>query len=64
MRLTIEVWRQAGPAAKGAFEPHELDGLDRHMSVLELLDALNERLVEEGKEAVAFESDCRERVAR
>ena len=60
MRLTLEVWRQAGPDAAGAFESYEMDGLDRHMSVLELLDALNERLVDEGKEAVAFESDCRE----
>ena len=60
MILTLEVWRQAGPDAAGAFESYEMDGLDRHMSVLELLDALNERLVDEGKEAVAFESDCRE----
>ena len=60
MKLKLEVWRQDGPDAKGALESHEMDGLDRQMSVLELLDALNEKLVDEGREPVAFESDCRE----
>lgn len=60
MRLTVEVWRQAGPQAPGRFETHVVDGLEPQLSVLELLDALNEQLVDSGHEPVAFESDCRE----
>ena len=60
MRLQVEVWRQADPTAKGRFETHEVDGVEPHLSVLELLDALNEQLIDDGKEPVAFASDCRE----
>lgn len=60
MRLTVEVWRQAGPEAPGRFETHVVDGVEPQLSVLELLDALNEQLVDGGDEPVAFESDCRE----
>jgi succinate dehydrogenase / fumarate reductase, iron-sulfur subunit len=60
MKLTLKVWRQAGPDAPGDFETHELDGVTEHMSFLELLDVLNERLIADGREPVAFESDCRE----
>lgn len=60
MRLRVEVWRQAGPADRGHFETHEVDGLEPHLSVLEMLDALNEQLIDAGREPVAFESDCRE----
>jgi succinate dehydrogenase / fumarate reductase iron-sulfur subunit len=60
MRLTLRVWRQAGPAAPGAFETYEVDQLSEEMSFLELLDVLNERLIADGREPVAFDSDCRE----
>jgi succinate dehydrogenase / fumarate reductase, iron-sulfur subunit len=60
VRLTLRVWRQAGPAAPGAFETYEVDELSEEMSFLELLDVLNERLIAEGREPVAFDSDCRE----
>jgi succinate dehydrogenase / fumarate reductase iron-sulfur subunit len=60
VRLTLRVWRQAGPEAPGAFETYEVDELNEEMSFLELLDVLNERLVGEGREPVAFDSDCRE----
>jgi succinate dehydrogenase iron-sulfur subunit len=60
MRLTLRVWRQAGPSAPGAFETYEVDELSEEMSFLELLDVLNERLIAEGREPVAFDSDCRE----
>ena len=60
MRLTLRVWRQAGPEAPGAFETYEVDELSEEMSFLELLDVLNERLIAEGREPVAFDSDCRE----
>jgi succinate dehydrogenase / fumarate reductase iron-sulfur subunit len=60
VRLTLKVWRQAGPDAPGAFETYEVDGVSEEMSFLELLDVLNERLIADGREPVAFDSDCRE----
>jgi succinate dehydrogenase / fumarate reductase iron-sulfur subunit len=60
MKLTLRVWRQAGPDAPGAFETYDVDGVTGEMSFLELLDLLNERLVSEGREPIAFDSDCRE----
>ncbi len=60
MRLTLRVWRQAGPDVEGAFETYEVDELSEEMSFLELLDVLNERLIADGREPVAFDSDCRE----
>ena len=60
MKLTLEVWRQPSTNAQGTWERHELDGLEPAMSILEMLDALNEQLIANGKEQVAFESDCRE----
>ena len=60
MRLTLRIWRQAGPEAPGDFETYDVDGLSEEMSFLELLDVLNERLTGDGREPVAFDSDCRE----
>ena len=60
MRLTLRVWRQAGPQAPGEFATYEVDGLTEEMSFLELLDVLNERLTAAGSDPVAFDSDCRE----
>ncbi len=60
MRLTLEVWRQAGPRAPGAMTRYDVADVNADMSFLELLDLLNERLGAEGVEPVAFEHDCRE----
>ncbi len=60
MRLTLKVWRQAGPAAKGRLVRYQVDDADADMSFLELLDVLNERLTADGDEPVAFDHDCRE----
>jgi succinate dehydrogenase / fumarate reductase iron-sulfur subunit len=60
MKLTLRVWRQAGPDVAGDFETYEVDGITDEMSFLELLDLLNEQLTAGGREPVAFESDCRE----
>jgi succinate dehydrogenase / fumarate reductase iron-sulfur subunit len=58
--LTLRIWRQAGPADEGHFEDHTVAEISDEASFLELLDILNERLIEEGKEAVVFDHDCRE----
>jgi succinate dehydrogenase / fumarate reductase, iron-sulfur subunit len=60
VRLTLRIWRQAGPEAPGDFATYEVDGLTEEMSFLELLDVLNEQLIAGGDEPVAFDSDCRE----
>ena len=60
MRVLLHVWRQAGPQQPGRFERYEVPDVSEHMSFLEMLDVLNERLVAEGREPAAFEHDCRE----
>ena len=60
MRFALKIWRQPTGADGGAFERHEIDGIDPDASMLEMLDILNERIIGEGGEAVAFDSDCRE----
>jgi succinate dehydrogenase / fumarate reductase iron-sulfur subunit len=60
MKLTLNIWRQAGPESEGQFETHALDGVSEDMSFLEMLDLLNQKLVMSGSEAVAFDHDCRE----
>lgn len=60
MKLTLKVWRQKNSNAKGAFETYQVDGISKDMSFLEMFDVLNERLINEGKEPIAFDHDCRE----
>ena len=58
--ITLRIWRQAGPQAKGHFEEYRIDSITDEASFLEMLDILNDNLVHEGKEAVVFDHDCRE----
>ena len=60
MKIKLRIWKQENPKAKGKFEKYELDSVDAEMSFLEMLDALNEKLIKEGQEPVVFEHDCRE----
>lgn len=60
MKLHLRIWRQEGPDAEGRLEEHTLDNVQEDSSFLEMLDLLNERLISEGKEAIAFDHDCRE----
>lgn len=60
MRITLKIWRQGGPSAKGDMVTYQLDDVSPDMSFLEMLDVLNEKLNNEGTEPVAFDSDCRE----
>ena len=60
LNLTLKVWRQAGPKAKGAFETYQLNNVSPDCSFLEMMDILNEQLINEHKEPVAFDHDCRE----
>lgn len=60
MNLTLKVWRQKSADAKGAMETYKVSDISEHMSFLEMMDVLNEHLISEGKEPVAFDHDCRE----
>jgi succinate dehydrogenase / fumarate reductase iron-sulfur subunit len=59
MKLTLKVWRQKDNKSKGNFETYSVEA-NEHMSFLEMMDVLNERLISEHKLPVAFEHDCRE----
>lgn len=59
LQLTIKVWRQSQKKADGHFESYKVKA-NEHMSFLEMLDVLNEQLVNEKKDPIAFEHDCRE----
>jgi len=60
VKITVRIWRQKNADAKGTMETYGLDDVSEHMSFLEMLDVLNEQLTVEGKDPVAFDSDCRE----
>lgn len=60
INITLKVWRQADAKSKGRFETYQLKNITTDSSFLEMMDILNEQLVNEGKEPVAFDHDCRE----
>jgi succinate dehydrogenase iron-sulfur subunit len=60
MNLTLKVWRQKDAKDKGGLETYQIKDVSEHSSFLEMLDMLNEQLINEGKEPVAFDHDCRE----
>ena len=60
VKVHLRVWRQAGHDAPGAFEDYDLDDVSPDMSFLEMFDVLNEQLIAEGREPIAFDHDCRE----
>ena len=60
INITLKVWRQKGSKEKGRFEEYKLNGVSTDSSFLEMLDLLNEQLINEGKEPVVFDHDCRE----
>jgi succinate dehydrogenase / fumarate reductase iron-sulfur subunit len=60
MRVHLRVWRQDATDAPGKFEEFDLDDVSPDMSFLEMFDVLNEGLLAEGREPVAFDHDCRE----
>lgn len=60
MNLKLHIWRQKNNNTKGGFEQYDVSDISEHMSFLEMLDVLNEDLITEGKDPVAFDHDCRE----
>ena len=60
MNLTLKVWRQANKSAKGKMETYEIKEISPDMSFLEMMDVLNEQLMQEQIDPIAFDHDCRE----
>jgi len=60
MNITLKIWRQKNKEDKGKFVTYKLEGVSSEMTFLEMLDYLNEKLIMEDDDPVAFDSDCRE----
>ena len=60
MRITLRVWRQAGPNQQGRLVAYVADHVSPDMSFLEMLDVVNEGLIARREDPIAFDSDCRE----
>ncbi|WP_420319315.1 succinate dehydrogenase/fumarate reductase iron-sulfur subunit [Ekhidna sp.] len=60
MNLTLKVWRQKSNKDKGKMETYQVSNISEDSSFLEMMDILNEQLIENGEEPIAFDHDCRE----
>ena len=60
MKLYLKIWRQTNVDSNGSFQNYEIDEITPDMSFLEMMDVLNEKLIVEGVDPVAFDHDCRE----
>ncbi|HEV7727662.1 MAG TPA: succinate dehydrogenase/fumarate reductase iron-sulfur subunit [Modestobacter sp.] len=60
MNLTLKVWRQVNPATKGKMVSYHVTDVSPDMSFLEMLDVLNEQLILDNDDPIAFDHDCRE----
>jgi succinate dehydrogenase / fumarate reductase iron-sulfur subunit len=60
MNLTLKIWRQKNANDKGQMVDYKVTDISEHMSFLEMMDVLNEQLIGQGEEPVAFDHDCRE----
>mgnify|MGYP001127255012 CR=1 FL=1 len=60
MNLTLHVWRQKNGKDKGELVTYPAKDISPDMSFLEMLDVVNEGLIEQGQEPIAFDHDCRE----
>lgn len=58
--IKVKVWRQKGPKAKGKFETYTVKNISTGSSFLEMMDILNDELIIDGKDPIAFDHDCRE----
>ncbi len=60
MNLTLKVWRQRNNKDAGRFESYPVNNISSEMSFLEMIDVLNEKLITDGGDPIAFDHDCRE----
>jgi len=60
MNFTLHIWRQKNTSSDGSFVTYHVENIDSDTSFLEMLDHLNEKLIDKGKDCVVFDYDCRE----
>ncbi|MFR9650384.1 MAG: succinate dehydrogenase/fumarate reductase iron-sulfur subunit [Rikenellaceae bacterium] len=60
MDFILKIWRQKDAKSKGAFVEYPVKGISADTSFLETLDILNNDLIHQGVEPIAFDHDCRE----
>jgi succinate dehydrogenase / fumarate reductase iron-sulfur subunit len=60
MNLTLHIWTQKDALSDGKFLTYQASDISEDMSFLEMLDVVNERLIEQNREPIAFDHDCRE----
>ena len=60
MQITLNIWRQKNSKSKGFFKKYLVQGISEDMSFLEMLDLLNNNLIKNNQEPIAFDHDCRE----
>ena len=60
MDFTLKIWRQEGPQEQGRMETYPVTGITGDMSFPEMMDVLNDQLIRDGQDPVAFDHDCRE----
>ena len=60
MDIKVRVWRQPGPSAAGKMVTYDVKGISADASFLEMIDVLNETLILNGDDPIAFDHDCRE----
>jgi succinate dehydrogenase / fumarate reductase iron-sulfur subunit len=60
MKLTLKIWRQKDARSKGRFETYQMDDVSPQMAFLEMLDALNRKLILDNQDPISFDQDCRE----
>lgn len=60
MNITLKVWRQSGPQDNGRMETYPVPNVSPDMSFLEMIDVLNDQLIRDGVDPIAFDHDCRE----
>ena len=60
MKLYLKIWRQSNADSNGNFQNYEIEDITPDMSFLEMMDVLNEKLIIEEIDPIAFDHDCRE----
>src|SRR3954471_19245313 len=60
LNITLNVWRQSSADGEGKLVTYDVPDISPDMSFLEMLDIVNDRLLADGDEPIAFEHDCRE----
>src|SRR5690348_7471483 len=60
MNFALKVWRQKNSKTVGSFLDYKADNIPEEASFLEMLDIVNEGLIAQNDDPIAFDSDCRE----